>query len=95
MLLCHSDTLSKTLQKTISAAEGQQVGRMVVDTLQCLRTEESYDLFWTKVGKVASLEEPQLPRRCKTPKHFEDGLQLGSGYFHDSPKAYYILPALL
>ena len=41
ILLHHSDNLSKTLQKkTISTAEGQQVGRMVIDTLHGLRTEE-------------------------------------------------------
>ena len=46
MLFRHSDNLSKTLQKkSISAAEGQQVGRMVIDTLCSLRTDDSYDLF--------------------------------------------------
>ena len=93
MLLRHSDNLSKTLQKkSISAAEGQQVGRMVIDTLQSLRTEDSYDLFWAKVSTMAEtadidVEEPQLPRRRKTPKRFDDGLT--SGEFHDSPKVYY------
>ena len=64
MLLCHSDNLSKTLQKkTVSAAEGQHVGRMVIDTLKSLRTEESYDIFWTKVSTMAEsgdidVEEP-------------------------------------
>ena len=39
MLLRHSDNLNQTLQKkTISAAEGQQVARMVITTLQSLRT---------------------------------------------------------
>ena len=33
------------------------------------------------------VEEPQLPRRRKTPKRFDDGLT--SGEFHDSPKVYY------
>ncbi len=70
MLLRHFDNLSKTFQKkTISAAEGQQVGRMVVDTLQSLRAEESYDLFWTKVGKVAGsidVEEPRLSRDTRS-----------------------------
>ena len=67
MLLRHADNLSKTLQrKSISAAEGQQVGKMVIHTLQSLRTEDSYDLFWTKVSTMAEtddidVEEPQLP----------------------------------
>jgi len=64
MLLCHSYSLCKCLQKkSISAADGQQVGRMVIYTLHSLRTEESYDLFWIKVGTVAgavdiNVEEP-------------------------------------
>lgn len=93
MLLRHSDNLSKALQKkSISAAEGQHVGRMVIDTLHSLRTEESYDLFWTKISTMAEradidVEEPQLPRRRKTPRRFDDGLT--SGDFHDTPKAYY------
>lgn len=93
MLLRHSDNLSKTLQrKSVSAAEGQHVGRMVIDTLQSLRTEESYDLFWTKLSTMTDsadidVEEPQLPRRRKTPKRYDDGLT--SGDFHDTPKAYY------
>ena len=37
LILRYSDNLGQTLQKkTISAAEGQQVGRMVIDTLQSL-----------------------------------------------------------
>ena len=54
LLLCHSDNLSQTLQKrTISAAEGQQVARMVINTLQSIRTQDCYDLFWAKVVKEA------------------------------------------
>lgn len=93
MLLRHSDNLCKCLQKkSISAAEGQQVGRMVIDTLHSLRTEESYDLFWIKVGTVAgavdiNVEEPQLPRQHKTPRRFDDGLT--GGYFHNTPKTFY------
>ena len=93
MLLRHADNLSKTQQKkSISAAEGQQVGRMVIHTLQSLRTEDSYDLFWTKVSTMAEtddidVEEPQLPRRRKTPRRYDDGLT--SGDFHDSPQVHY------
>ena len=65
MLLRHADNLSKIL--SISAAEGQQVGRMVIHTLQSLRIEDSYDLLWMKVSMMTEtddidVEEPQLPR---------------------------------
>ena len=65
LILRHSDNLNQTLQKkTTSAAEGQQVARMVTDTLQSIRKQESYDLFWAKVVKLADsigVEEPRLP----------------------------------
>ena len=49
MLLQHCDNLSQTLQsKTISAAEGQHLGKMVIDTLQGMRKDELFDLFWEK-----------------------------------------------
>ena len=91
MLLRHTDNLSLTLQKkTISAAEGQQVGRMVITTLLTLRTEESFNLFWEKMPKVAQsvdVGESEVPRQRKVPKHYDDGLATGA--FHDSPKLYY------
>ena len=41
MLLRHTDNHSETLhKKSISAAEGQHVGKMVVDTLNTIRTEQ-------------------------------------------------------
>ena len=91
MLLRHTDNLSKALQKkTISAAEGQEVGKMVIVTLAILRTEESYSLFWKKVESMASsvtVGEPQLPRRRRLPTRYEDGM--GSYEFHDSPMLHY------
>ena len=46
MLLHHTDNLSKALQKkTISAAKGQQVAKMVIATLCTLRTEESFSVL--------------------------------------------------
>ena len=54
MLLLHTDNMSQTLQKkTISAGEGQQVGKVVNHTLCILRTKESYNLVWEKAATVA------------------------------------------
>ena len=90
MILRHSDNLSQTLQKkTTSAAEGQQVARMVIETLQTLRIQESYDLFWEKVIKQADsigIEEPRLPRRRKLPARYDGS---ASGHTHDTPKAHF------
>ena len=54
MILRHTDNLSRALQaKAISAAEGQKTADMVVQTLQKLRQDRKYDLFWMKIGKMA------------------------------------------
>ena len=71
-LLHHCDNLSQLLQsKTMSAADGQKVGKMVIDidTLQSIRNDESYELFWEKVLKCANsldVDKAQLPHKHKT-----------------------------
>jgi hypothetical protein len=62
---------------------------MVVRTLVTLRSDDSFELFWLKVTKRAeSLElEPQLPRRTKRPRRYDDGL--AESEFHDDPMAYF------
>lgn len=91
LILRHTDNLSRTLQhKTVSAAEGQEIARMTVETLNSIRSGESFDLFWAKVSSTAeSLDvgKPQLPRRHKVPKRIDDGTSTGD--FHSSPKEYY------
>ena len=90
MLLHHTDNSNKALQrKIILAAEGQEVGKMVIATLVTLRTEKLYSLFW-KVELMASsvtVGEPKLPCRRKLPSRYEDGM--GSYEFHDSPVLHY------
>ena len=91
LILRHSDNLSSTLQhKWLSAAEGQQVAHMTVQTFKSIRNDSSYDLFWKRVDikvKELNVEEPQLPRQHKAPKRYDDGLS--TGYFHDSTKEHY------
>ena len=88
LLLQHSDNLSKTLQSSrISASEGQRVAAMTVTTLQQLRNDASFDLFWEKVElerHLLDVEEPQLPRKRKVPKRLDPGR--AEDEFPDSPK---------
>lgn len=43
MIFRHTDNLNMILQKkTISAAEGQQVGKMVINTVSSLRNNKNY-----------------------------------------------------
>ncbi len=91
LILRHTDNLSRTLQhKTLSAAEGQEIARMTVQTLKSIRSGELFDLFWSKVSTTAEIldvEEPQLPRRRKVPRRIDDGTSAGD--FHSTPKEYY------
>lgn len=77
LLLRHSDNLSKTLQhKSLSAAQGQEVATLSVKTLQKIRNDEAFSLFWAKVLRLISeldVSEPSLPRRRKHPRRYEEG----------------------
>ena len=81
-----SDNLSKTLQqKTLSAAEGQQIAtcRLTVEVFQSLRDSERFSAFYSHVVQEQirfDVSDPSLPRKCHTPQHFEDGSS--AGYFH-------------
>ncbi len=88
MILRHTDNLSTTLQhNTLSAAEGQEIARMTIETLKSIRMDEAFDIFWENVNlRATSLDitEPQLPRQHKRPNRFDDGLS--GGDFPDTPK---------
>ena len=55
---------------------GKKVAAMSVKTLESLRTEDSFKLFWVKAVKMVSdigVDEPVLPRRRKAPKRYRIG----------------------
>ena len=68
-----SNKKSLTQEKVCSAAEGQTIAAMVVDTLQSIRSDASFELFWSKVTTMTEpLDiEPILPRQHKAPKRYE------------------------
>ena len=72
-----SDNLSKTLQNVhISASEGQAVSSLTAKTLEKMRSDDHFNLFWeTVTHKANALEvsEPSLPRRRKRPARYESG----------------------
>ena len=79
LLFSHSDNLSRTLQKRdISAAAlaAQGATSMTLTTLEKIRNDTSFHLFWLKTTKIANelgVEEPQPPHQCKTSSRFETG----------------------
>ena len=86
----HTDNLSRTLQKSCSASEGQIVADMTKRTLFSIRIEQCFDLFWEKVNRMAvdvDICDPVLPRNRKVPQRFEEGS--ASPEFHSIPKDIY------
>ena len=78
-ILQHTDKLSKTLQNPqLSSTEGHAIAMLTVRTLSGIRTEENFDLFWASVDlrrQQLGVDEPQLPRRHKMPRRYDDGEQ--------------------
>ena len=76
-LLKHSDNLSRALQSsTLSAAEGQKMANLTVSTLEKLRTEAHFELFWCETTAKADkegVETPELPRKKRAPIRFDAG----------------------
>ncbi len=91
MILRHIDKLSKTLQNpALSSTEGHEIAILTVKTLEGMRSDSNFDLFWKKVElRRAELDvgEAQVPRKRKVPKRYEQGS--GEAEFHDSAKGLY------
>ena len=88
--LRHTDNLSRTLQKSCSASEGQIVADMTKRTLSGIRSEQNFDLFWEKVARMAAdndISDPVLPRKRKVPQRFEEGS--APPEFHSAAKDLY------
>lgn len=77
LILRHSDNLSRTLQSShVSAAEGQRIAAMSVKTLQLMRTEENFKMFWSNVTSKSrdfDIGDPVLPRKRKVPRRYDMG----------------------
>lgn len=65
MVLNMADNLSAALQgSTVSATDGQSLMRMTVTTLESIRSEESFTLFWQRTEQrrqQLGVPEPNLP----------------------------------
>ena len=91
LILRHTDNLSRTLQhKELSASESQELARLTVATLQTLRNDESYELFWKQLEIERSsfeVEEPTVPRKSKVLRRIHDEESVGN--YYDSPKDHF------
>lgn len=95
MILCHTDNLSRALQKEgISAVEGQQVAEQVKKTLMSLRTDVHAGNFWKGVtAKAEKLDvtDPCLPRKRRRPARYEYGE--AAPEFSETPEHHYAVTA--
>ena len=86
-----TDNLSADLQKqTLSAAEAQSIAQMTIKTLQSMRSDEAFKLFFGLVERVresTGTDKPMLPRRRKGPSRFEVGH--GEGYHAENTEDHY------
>ena len=91
LLLRRTDDLSRTLQqKDISAASGQQVVKSVVITLQSLRNDSNFTLFWELVNSKSqklTVDPPSISRQRKRPLRYEYGN--APAEFASEPEDYY------
>ncbi|XP_062502108.1 zinc finger MYM-type protein 1-like [Corticium candelabrum] len=67
MILRHTDRLIQTLQQPkLSSVEGHELAMLTVKTLESLRNDENFDMFWLTVEKkriLQNTDEPRLARR--------------------------------
>ena len=79
-ILNMAEYLSSSLQASnMSANEGQSIMKMTILTLEGMRSEECFLLFWEKTEKKRQklgVEVPQLPRQRKIPRSLEVGTSI-------------------
>lgn len=90
-ILMITDNLSKSLQtESMSAAEGQALAMLTVKTLEKMRNEDDYKLFFERLEILRAhtdTEEPCVPRRKRAPRRIEIGE--GPGYHSASVEEHY------
>ena len=81
LILSHTDSLSQTLQGTqMTAVDVQVVSRACVTTIESIRSENEFNLFWSKVKQFAEkhkIDEPHLPHRKNIPNRYMIGKAAG------------------
>ena len=91
-LFSHTDSLSKTLQKTkMSAVSGQRVANVTKQVLEKMRNNECfksfYDTVLAKSKQHPSVSEPALPTQRRAPGRFEIGT--GALSYPTTPQDHY------
>ena len=83
LILSHTDNVSQTLQGTQMTAVDVAVDDVCcacVNTLESIRSENEFNLFWNKVKQFAEnhkIDEPHLPRTKNIPNRYIIGKAAG------------------
>ena len=76
LLLRHRNNLSISLQaEDLCATQAQTIAKNTASTLEKMRTDQNFDLFWTDVNSKAEaldVDEPTLSRRRRPPSRIDD-----------------------
>ena len=90
-ILKHTDNLSSTIQNpSLTAFEAQELAKKTIQTLQRIRNEEAYDLFWERMLILKAekkVNDPVLPCKRRAPARIEVGSS--EGYHPVTPKDFY------
>ena len=77
LILKHTDNLSKTLHNPkLTAADAHSIAELTCSTLEQVRNDDSFDLFWEKlmlIQKKLDVSLPTLPRKRRAPERFREG----------------------
>ena len=81
LILSHTDNLSQTLQGTqMTAVDAHVIFRSCVTTLESIRSENKFNLFWKKVNQFAKkhkIDEPHSMCRKNIPNRYIIGKAAG------------------
>ena len=73
------------------SAKGKKIAELTVKTLQKVRPDDSFDMFWntvTKRSKELKVNDPCLSRKRQHPAHHLLG-NAAAGFSTDTPQDYY------
>ena len=92
-ILNNSDNLSKTLQATqLSTVDEQRIACNTVNTLESIRSDQKFNLFYEKVKKFAhdhDVDEPSLPWKHKPRMTIENYFSTTESDHSETPKDEY------
>lgn len=80
-ILKHTDNFSHTIQNLfLTAFEAQDLAKRTIQTLQRIRTDEAYNLFWERMlllKREKGVSDPVFPYKKRSPACLQVGSSAG------------------